>query len=96
MTITTPTVSECLNSALDSVNLINSINEDAAAETLVYGMTQAEINKKVQQNVDHLEIILTYDGTKDSQPDIVGSSDTRKIDCSDAIIIGKEYISNNT
>ena len=95
MTTTLSTVAERLNTAMDSVNLINSINTDASAEIAVYGMTQTEINKKVQRNVEHLETILAYDGSND-MPDIVSSSSSKKIDCSNAIITGKEYISANS
>ena len=87
------TVNECLTAALDSVSIIDGVK---AGTRDVENMTQTEINEKVKRNVDHLEIILTYDGTDDIQPDIVGSSDTRKIDCSNAIITGQEYISANT
>ena len=51
------TVTECLNRAMDSVNLINGVNSGSWEVT---GMTQAEINEMVQKNVDHLEIILEY------------------------------------
>ncbi len=66
------TVSECLTNAIDSVTLINAINTDASAVDAVEGMNQTEINEVVQKNVDHLEIILAYDGSNDL-PNIVGS-----------------------
>ena len=89
------TVSECLTKATDSVTLINSINTDASAEPYVDGMTQAEINEMVQRNVDHLEIILAYDGS-DETPNVVGSSSSKKTDCSNAITTGKAYIAANS
>ncbi len=92
----TLTVSECLNSAMDSVNLINSINTDASAEPTVSNLTQDEINEVVQRNVDHLEIILAYEpeDENDDTPDIVGSSDD-KTPYTDAITTGKAYIAAN-
>jgi|TARA_R110002020_G_scaffold292063_3_gene507449 hypothetical protein len=86
------TVTECLNHAMDSVNLINGVNGGSWEVT---GMTQAEINEMVQRNVDHLEIILAYDGT-DNLPNITGSSSSKKTDCTNAITTGKAYISANS
>ena len=40
----------------------------------VDGKTQSEINDIVDKNVRHLETILTYDGTDEVHPNIVGSS----------------------
>jgi hypothetical protein len=51
------TVTEVLTAATDSVTLINAVNGGTHE---VGTMTQAEINKMVQRNVDHLEIILAY------------------------------------
>jgi hypothetical protein len=96
MTIEVQTVAQCLTNAMDSVNLINSINTDASAEPSVEGMTQAEINTVVQKNVDHLETILAYDGADEVHPNIVGSSSSKKTDCSNAITTGKAYISANS
>ena len=89
------TVSECLTNAIDSVTLINAINTDASAVDAVEGMNQTEINELVQRNVDHLEIILAYDGSDDF-PNIVGSSSSKKTDCTNAITTGKAYISANS
>jgi len=91
------TVSEVLTAAMDSVNLINSINTDASAEPIVAGMNQDEINEVVQRNVDHLEIILAYDpeDEDDDTPDIVGSPDD-KTPYTDAIATGKAYITDNS
>jgi len=93
----TLTVSECLTNAMDSVNLINSINTDASAEPTVSNLTQDEINEVVQRNVDHLEIILAYEpeDEDDDTPDIVGSPDD-KTPYTDAISTGQTYISNNS
>jgi len=90
------TVSECLTNAMDSVNLINSINTDASAEPTVAGMNQDEINEVVQRNVDHLEIILAYEpeDENDDTPDIVGSPDD-KTSYTDAIATGNAYIAAN-
>lgn len=90
------TVSEVLTTAMDSVNLINSINTDAASEAGVEGLTQAQINDVVQRNVDHLEIILAYEPQhdEDDTPDVVGSS-ADKTPYTDAIATGKAYLENN-
>ena len=87
------TVTECLNKAMDSVNLINGVN---GGSWEVGDMTQSEINEMVQKNVDHLEIILAYDGTNENQPNITSSSSSKKTDCSNAITTGKAYISSNS
>ena len=84
------TVAECLTAATDSVTLINAVN---GGSYNVAGMTQAEINEMVQRNVEHLEIILAYDGT-DLQPDIAGSSED-KSSYTTAITTGKAYIAAN-
>tara|TARA_R100000479_G_scaffold26138_2_gene9903 strand:+ start:758 stop:1027 length:270 start_codon:yes stop_codon:yes gene_type:complete len=86
------TVAVCLTKAIDSVNLINGVNGGSWDVT---GMTQAEINTMVQRNVDHLEIILAYDGSNE-KPNITGSSSSKKTDCTNAINTGKAYISSNS
>ena len=86
------TVTECLNIAMDSVNLINGVK---AGSWNVEGMTQAEINTMVQRNVDHLEVILAYDGSNET-PNITGSSSSKKTDCTNAITTGKAYITSNS
>jgi hypothetical protein len=89
------TVSECLTAAMDSVNLINGVN---GGSWEVGDMTQAEINEMVQRNVDHLETILAYApvDSDDDTPNIVGSSSSKKTDCTNAITTGKAYISSNS
>jgi len=91
------TVSEVLTTAMDSVNLINSINTDAASEAGVEGLTQAQINDVVDRNVKHLEIILAYEpqNDEDDTPDVAGSSDD-KTPYTDAIATGKAYITDNS
>lgn len=89
------TVNEVLTAAIDSVTLINSINTDASAEEQVAGMNQTEINEVVQRNVDHLEIILAYDGSDEHTPNIAGSTSSKKTDCTNAITTGKAYIAAN-
>ena len=81
------TVTECLKSGTDSVNLINGVK---AGSWDVEGMTQTEINEMVQRNVDHLEIILEY-----TDPDVKGSSDD-KTSYTTAITTGKTYITDNS
>ena len=94
MTIEPKTVVTVLTAAMDSVNLINSINTDAAAEASINGMSQEEINTIVDKNVRHLETILAYDGTDDVTPDVAGSSED-KTPYTDAIATGKAYIAAN-
>ena len=96
------TVSECLTAATDSATVINDINTNGKKTTHVGGtaevdttLTQAEINARVQQNIDHLETILAYDGNNGT-PNVVGSSSSKKTTCSDAVTTGKAYISANS
>ena len=89
------TVSEVLTAATDSVTIINEVN---AGTWDVEGMEQSEINDMVQRNVDHLEIILAYEpvDSDDDTPNVVGSSSSKKTDCTNAITTGKAYISSNS
>ncbi len=92
----TQTVAECLTAAVDSATLITDINTNGANSTyLIPDLTQAEVNDVVQRNVDHLEIILAYDGSGDI-PNVVGSSSSKKTTCSNAITTGKAYIAANS
>ena len=84
------TVTKVLTAATDSVNLINGVNGGTWG---VVDMTQAEINEMVQRNVDHLEVILAYNGTNE-QPDIAGDS-SDKSSYTDAVTTGKAYIAAN-
>ena len=96
MTIEVKTVATVLTAAMDSVNLINSINTDAAAEASINGMSQEEINTIVDKNVKHLETVLAYAPVDedDDTPDVAGSSDD-KTPYTDAIATGKAYIAAN-
>ena len=85
------TVTECLTAATDSVTLIDAVNGGTHE---VGTMTQAEINDMVQRNVDHLEIILAYDGSNLEEPDIVNSPED-KSSYTGAITTGKAYIAAN-
>jgi len=89
------TVSEVLTAAMDSVNLINGVN---AGTWNVEDIEQSEINDMVQRNVDHLEIVLAYApvDSDDDTPNVVGSSSSKKTDCTNAIATGKAYISSNS
>ena len=89
------TVTECLNHAMDSVNLINGVN---GSSWDVEGMTQTEINEMVQRNVDHLEIILEYApvDSDDDTPDVKGAADSKKTTHVAAIATGKKYITDNS
>ena len=84
------TVTECLTAATDSVTLINEVNGGSYNVT---GMTQTQINEMVQRNVDHLEIILAYNGTNE-QPDVAGDS-SDKSSYTTAITTGTDYIAAN-
>jgi len=88
------TVEQVLTSADDSVTLINDINTNGSSSEYVEGLNQNEINDTVQRNVDHLEIILAYDGSN-GQPDVAGSSEDKSSYIS-AIATGKAYISANS
>ena len=101
------TVAQCLTKAEDSVTVIDDINTngnkslhaggetDSEGNAIAGSWSQADINARVQQNVDHLEIILSYDGTNDT-PNVVGSSSSKKTDCTNAINTGKAYIAANS
>ena len=97
------TVAECLTAATDSVTVITDINTNGKKSTYVGGSaeedttwTQAEINKMVQRNVDHLELILTYEpvDSDDDTPDVKGASDD-KSSYTGAVTTGKAYIAAN-
>ena len=93
------TVSEVLTAAMDSVNLINDVNTNGSdSDYVAEGATQTEINDMVQRNVDHLEIVLAYApvDSDDDTPNVVGSSSSKKTDCTNAITTGKAYISSNS
>jgi len=87
------TVAEVLSAADDSVTLINGINDGSIVRS---DLTQDEINSMIQQNVDHLEIILAYApiDEDDDTPDVAGSSED-KSSYTDAIATGNAYIAAN-
>ena len=87
------TVEQVLTSADDSVTLINDINTNGSSSEYVEGLNQDEINDTVQRNVDHLEIVLAYDGSN-GQPDVAGSSED-KSSYNNAITTGNAYIAAN-
>ena len=88
------TVAACLTAATDSVTVITDINTNGSdSEYVSEGSTQEEINDMVQRNVDHLEIILAYDG-EDDTPDVAGSSED-KSSYTSAVTTGKAYIAAN-
>jgi len=88
------TVAQILSSADDSVALINDVNTNgSSSEYISNEVNQDEINALVQRNVDHLELILAYDGS-DELPDVAGSSDD-KSSYTSAITTGKAYIEAN-
>jgi hypothetical protein len=87
------TVTEVLTAATYSVNIINEINNGTYS---IIGLTQEEKNQIVQNNVDHLELILAYEPSdeNDDTPDVVGDS-SDKSSYTDAIATGKAYIAAN-
>ena len=87
------TVTEVLTAATYSVNIINEINNGTYS---IIGLTQEEKNQTVQNNVDHLELILAYEPSdeNDDTPDVVGDS-SDKSSYTDAIATGKAYIAAN-
>ena len=85
------TVAECLTAATDSVTLINGVN---GGTHYVVGLTQAKINEMVQQNVDHLTTILSYDSSMEGVPNIADASDD-KSSYTTAITTGTNYIAAN-
>jgi len=89
------TVTECLATGTDSVNLIDGIK---AGSWDVEGMEQSEINEMVQRNVDHLELILEYApvDSDDDTPDVKGAADSKKTTHVAAIATGKKYITDNS
>ena len=92
----TQTVTECLTSATDSVNLIDGVK---AGSWEVTGMTQAEINEMVQRNVDHLSTILLYEpdasDASDDTPNVKGATGSKKTTHVAAVTTGTNYIAAN-
>ena len=82
------TVAEVLTAATDSVNLINTIKDGTH---LLIDRSQQELNDIVQRNVDHLKLILEY-----TEPNVKGSSNSKKTDCNTAIATGNTYILDNS
>ena len=88
------TVTECLAAGTDSVTLIDAVK---AGTYDVLGMTQAEINKMVQRNVDHLSAILLYEpvDASDDTPNVKGAADSKKTTHVAAVTTGTNYIAAN-
>tara|TARA_B110000285_G_scaffold90808_1_gene104137 strand:+ start:2559 stop:2846 length:288 start_codon:yes stop_codon:yes gene_type:complete len=92
------TVTECLAAGSDSVDLINGINTDGASSPYAADLAdQAEINARVQQNVDHLSTILLYApvDASDDTPDIAGAASNLKTTHVAAVTTGTDYIAAN-
>ena len=85
------TVAQVLTAATDSVTLINGVN---GGTYYVGSKTQAQINEMVQQNVDHLTTILSYDSSMEGVPNIADASDD-KSSYTTAITTGTNYIAAN-
>ena len=80
-------VEQVLASADDSVTLINQIN-GGDFSYFMPGYTQEIVNRRVQDNVDHLEIILAYEEVVEDETD--------KTPYTAAIVTGKQYITDNS
>ena len=76
-----------LNNAMDSVDLINQINEGDFSYFLP-GYTQEVINRRVEENVRHLEIVLAYEEVIEDETD--------KTSYTTAITTGKAYLEENS
>jgi hypothetical protein len=76
------------------VNLIDGVK---AGTHEVTGMTQAEINKVVQRNVDHLSTILLYApvDSDDDTPNVAGAASSKKTTHVAAVTTGTDYIAAN-
>ena len=90
------TVEQILTGANDSVTLINQIN-DGDFSYFQEGYTQEIVNRRVQENVEYLEIVLAMApiDDEDPTPDVAGSS-VDKSSYITAIATGKTYITNNS
>jgi|TARA_R100001510_G_C7653380_1_gene211536 archaellum component FlaC len=90
------TVEQLLTNANDSVTLINQINSGDFSY-FMEGYTQEIVNRRVQENVNHLEIILSMSpiNEDDPTPDVAGSS-VDKSSYTTAIATGKQYITDNS
>ena len=90
------TVEQILANADDSVTLINQIN-DGDFSYFREGYTQTIVNRRVQENIDHLEIILAMSPIDDDDPtpDVAGSS-IDKSSYTTAIATGKQYLTDNS
>ena len=90
------TVEQILANANDSVTLINQIN-GGDFSYFTEGYTQEIINRRVQENVDHLELILSYApvDAEDPMPNVAGSS-IDKSSYTGAIATGKQYLTDNS
>jgi hypothetical protein len=82
----TRNVTKTLNNAMDSINLINQINEGDFSYFLP-GYTQEVINRRVEENVRHLEIVLAYEEILADESD--------KSSYTDAIATGQAYLEAN-
>lgn len=76
-----------LNNAMDSVNLINQIN-DGDFSYFQEGYTQEIVNRRVQENVQHLELILAYEEVVEDETD--------KTPYTTAIATGNQYLTDNS
>ncbi len=89
------TVEQILANANDSVTLINQINSGDFSYFLE-GYTQEIVNRRVQENVKHLEIILAMSPIDENDPTPnVADSSLDKSSYTNAIAIGKQYLKDN-
>ena len=94
------TVNECLAAATDSVTIINDINSKGKASEYVMasdyskGVTQADLNAKVRASIEHLTLILEYDGSR-GNPNVKDAT-VDKSSYTTAITTGNTYLSKNS
>ena len=98
------TVQHVLNIMNDNVSSIEDINTNGANSRLVpVPQTQENVNKTMQILVGGLEAMLAWNGKDgdghdlppNTQPDVAGYSGD-KSSYTDAITLGKTYITNNS
>ena len=78
--------------AKEALNLIDNLER---SRQILKNDEKLKNSDALNKTLDHLEIILAYDGT-DDLPNITGSSNSKKTDCTNAIATGKSYIASNS
>lgn len=90
------TVTECLKAGSYAVEIINDIVANGAASQYANeGESQAYITDRVQRNVNHLVLMLKYDGTGSWKPNIASENTSLKTTHIAAVTAGTKYIKDN-